>query len=111
MCLHITHPQALTSTVDGDAVVWEREGAPTAQHSMPGRRALKIIRLHGAAITHLEAHGHFVVTGGADGLVRLFDSGMRLCAWFEGINAGPVTCVSFATKGQQATAAVMHMST
>lgn len=106
--------QALTSTVDGDVVVWEYEGDSAAQHychEAPGRRALKIIRLHGAAITHLSSIGDFVVTGGADGLVRLFDSGMRLCAWFEDINAGPIVCVSFATKGQSEPAATMHLST
>lgn len=108
-------PQALTSTADGDVVVWEQEGGPAAAGTQqgrgpPGRRALKIIRLHGAAIRHLSSIGDFVVTGSADGLVRLFDGGMRLCAWFEQLEAGPITCVSFATKGQQQPKAAMHMS-
>jgi WD40 repeat protein len=107
--------QALTSTADGDVVVWEQEGGSTAVagqqgQSQPGRRAVKIIRLHGAAIQHLSSIGDFVVTGGADGLVRMFDGGMRLCAWFEQMDAGPITCVSFATKGQQQPTAAMHMS-
>lgn len=76
-------------------IVWERpEGYPAAA----GWRALKIIRLHGAAINHLSTCGTFVVTGGADGLVRMFDAGMRLCAWFEDLAAGPIVCVSFATR-------------
>jgi hypothetical protein len=76
------------------------------------RRALKVVRLHGAAITHLSSIGDFVVTGGADGLVRFFDAGMRLCAWFEEIAAGPITSISFAgTRGQQAApGACMQMS-
>lgn len=109
--------QALTSTVDGDVVVWELEALPAAAPQGPqgpapasGRRALKIIRLHGASIQHLSSIGGFVVTGGADGLVRMFDSGMRLCAWFEDMDAGPITCVSFATKGQKHPEAAMHMS-
>lgn len=97
-------------------VVWELEALPAAvpgpQGTAPAssRRALKIIRLHGASIQHLSCIGAFVVTGGADGLVRMFDSGMRLCAWFEDMDAGPITCVSFATKGQQHPEAAMHMS-
>ncbi len=106
--------QALTSTVDGDVIVWEQEGTSAAagaqQSQDPGRRALKIIRLHGAAIQHLSSIGDFIVTGGADGLVRMFDGGMRLCAWFEQMDAGPITCVSFATKGLQQPEAAMHMS-
>jgi hypothetical protein len=102
--------------VDGDVVVWEQEGLSAAAALQQGRdsfsrRPLKIIRLHGAAIRHLSCMGDFVVTGGADGLVRFFDSGMRLCAWFEGMNAGPITCVSFATQGQQQPKAAMHLST
>jgi WD40 repeat protein len=107
--------QAVTSTVDGDVIIWEQESmsAPvTAQQaqSSGSRRTLKIIRLHGAAIKHLSSIGNFVVTGGADGLVRMFDGGMRLCAWFESMDAGPITCVSFATKGQQHPTATMHLS-
>lgn len=94
-------------------VVWEEEGPPGLQHghNTSSRRALKIIRLHGASINHLSSFGDFVVTGAADGLVRFFDGGMRLCAWFEDMAAGPITSVSFATKGQQAPEATMHMST
>jgi hypothetical protein len=32
-----------------------------------------------------------------------------MCAWFEELDAGPVVCVSFATKGQQRPQAVMQM--
>lgn len=48
-------------------------------------------------------------TGGADGLVRFFDGMLRMCAWFEELDAGPVCCVSFATKGQQKPRAAMQM--
>lgn len=49
------------------------------------------------------------ISGGADGLVRFFDGMLRLCAWFEELDAGPVACVSFATKGQQHTQALMQL--
>eukprot|EP00879_Flechtneria_rotunda_P030852 GHRR01033547.1.p1 GENE.GHRR01033547.1~~GHRR01033547.1.p1 ORF type:complete len:243 (+),score=80.19 GHRR01033547.1:71-730(+) len=73
------------------------------------RRAIKIMRLHGAAINHLSCLGDLVVTGGADGLVRFYDSMLRMSAWFEDLGAGPVSCVSFATKGQARPWAKMQM--
>jgi WD40 repeat protein len=112
--------QALTSTVDGDVIVWEQDSASMPFTAAPAQagsngnaatwRPLKVIRLHGTAIRHLSSIGDFVVTGGADGLVRLFDAGMRLCAWFEQLDAGPINCVSWATKGQQQPTAAMHLS-
>lgn len=109
--------QALTSTVDGEVIVWEQDStsvpltaAPAQASHIAAWRPLKVIRLHGAAIRHLSSIGEFVVTGGADGLVRLFDAGMRLCAWFEQLDAGPINCVSFATKGQQQPTAAMQLS-
>jgi hypothetical protein len=55
------------------------------------------------------SHCHCTVAGAADGLVRFFDSMLRMCAWFEELDAGPVGCLSFATKGQQRPQAVMQM--
>jgi len=63
------------------------------------RRAVKVMRLHEKAIPYLGTIGSFVVTGGADGLVRFYDSILRLVAWFEELRAGPVACVSFSTAG------------
>lgn len=55
--------------------------------------------------------GDFVVTGGADGLVRLYDSMLRMSAWFEDLGTvGAVTCVSFATKGQPRPQAEMQLN-
>jgi hypothetical protein len=55
--------------------------------------------------------GDFVVSGGADGLVRLYDSMLRMSAWFEHLEAmGAVTCVSFATKGQPRPQAEMQLN-
>ncbi|WIA32991.1 hypothetical protein OEZ86_006150 [Tetradesmus obliquus] len=102
--------QALTSTADGDVVVWDEQGMSAQMGTRAtDRRAIKVMRLHGAAIHHLSCIGGFVVTGAADGLVRFFDSMLRMCAWFEELDAGPVGCVSFATKGQQRPQAVMQM--
>lgn len=96
--------QALTTTVDGDAVVWDEQGI-TAQMGTRAtdRRASKVMRLHEAAIPFLGAVGDYVVTGGADGLVRFYDPMLRITAWFEDMDAGAVTAVSIAAKSHKRT--------
>ena len=39
----------------------------------------------------------YLVSGGAEGNVRFFDAKLRLTAWFDGIEAGAVRSVSFAS--------------
>lgn len=101
----------VTGTRDGDVVVWDSGGVPPgglarfgASGMRPGdRRAIKILRVHHAAVTHLGVVRGSVagvgpthlVTGGDDGNVRFFDRKLRLTAWFDGLDAGGVTSVSF----------------
>ena len=103
--------KCVTGTRDGDVVVWDSGGVPpggpaklAASGMRPGdRRAIKILRVHHAAVTHLGVVGGSVfgtgpthlVTGGDDGNVRFFDRKLRLVAWFDGLDAGGVTSVSF----------------
>jgi hypothetical protein len=37
----------------------------------------------------------YIVAGGEDGAVRVYDLGLRLQAWFEDLDAGPVTGIGF----------------
>ncbi|TMW56015.1 hypothetical protein Poli38472_008663 [Pythium oligandrum] len=109
--------QALTSTEDGDLVLWDvvatteetLEGADPeemlARSRFPDRKAIKIVRLAGGsemnkkvAITHLTDMDGYLVLGSSDGAVRFYDFDFRLVAWFEDMNAGPVMSVSFATS-------------
>ena len=39
-------------------------------------------------------HDGFIVTGGLDGAVRMFDFRLRLLSWYENIEAGPITSIS-----------------
>jgi hypothetical protein len=62
--------QALTSTSDGDVVVWDEQGMSAQMGTRAtDRRAIKVMRLHGAAIHHLSCIGGFVVTGGCSFLI------------------------------------------
>ena len=73
----------------------------------PGdRRAVKIIRVHHAAVTHLGTTGGArygagrpqLVSGGSEGNVRFFDQKLRLVAWFDGLEQGAVTSVAFVAQ-------------
>ena len=89
--------QALTSTSDGDVVVWDEQGLAATPGTAPtDRRASKVMRLHATAIHVLTAVGAYVVTGAADGCVRLYDPMLRIVAWFEDAAAGGIRAVSFA---------------
>ncbi|KAH7485724.1 Cilia- and flagella-associated protein 251 [Phytophthora ramorum] len=99
--------QALTGTEDGDLVLWDAvqsdNGAETPAGSFPERKAVKIVRLAGGAepqrkvaLTALVDMDGYLVIGSSDGAVRFYDFDFRLVAWFEDMNAGPVTSVSFA---------------
>jgi len=87
---------AASGTVDGDVCLW----APV-QSDKPSKPtdkvALKVVRAHKRAITFLTTVGSYLVTGGADGFVRFFDSQLRIAAWFEDLSGGPVVSVSFGT--------------
>ena len=49
------------------------------------------------AINYLDVVANqYVVTGGADGAVRFLDLQFRVVGWFEDLDAGEVTSVSFA---------------
>jgi WD40 repeat protein len=88
--------QAVTGTCDGDVVVWDAQGvAAEIGTRAEDRKATKLVRLHLKSITWLSSIGDFIVSGGGDGFVRFFDPMLRLIAWFEHINAGPICAVSF----------------
>jgi WD40 repeat protein len=99
--------QALTGTEDGDLVLWDAvqsdNGAETPAGSFPERKAIKIVRLAGGAepqrkvaLTVIVDMDGYLVIGSSDGAVRFYDFDFRLVAWFEDMNAGPITSVSFA---------------
>lgn len=81
--------KAVTGTVDGDVVVWD---------SVDGQRsATKLIRLGEGALTVVTiVRDQFLCLAGEDGAVRFYDMHFRLEAWFEDMEAGAITSVSFA---------------
>lgn len=92
--------QAITATLDGDLVLWDRSliGLNEGYTRNTDRRAIKLIRLTSRkkAIRCLQIFEDKLVTGSDDGAVRFYDFQFRILAWFEDLDAGPVTSVSFA---------------
>jgi len=87
--------KAVTATVDGDAILWDcadGEGDLTTTE----RSASKVVRLHSGSVPVLQTVGEYLVSGGTDGHVRFFDFEFRIIAWFEDLDAGAVTSLSFA---------------
>ncbi|OWZ09885.1 hypothetical protein PHMEG_00017341 [Phytophthora megakarya] len=106
--------QALTGTEDGDLVLWDAvqsdNDAETPAGNFPERKAVKIVRLAGGAepqrkvaLTVMVDMDGYLVLGSSDGAVRFYDFDFRLVAWFEDMNAGPVTSVSFALSNSPTT--------
>ena len=85
---------ACSGTVDGDVILWDtvksdRVTKPT------DKSLLKIVRVHNSGITFLSFVGGYIVTGGLEGYIRFLDPQLRIVAWFEELNGGPVISVAF----------------
>lgn len=99
-----TTTQAVTATVDGVVILWDAPSDPNsnvpkeiADSNEPIEKvAVKIIRLCEGAINQVATVGSYFIIAGDDGAVRIFDFLFRLEAWFEDIEAGSITSLSFA---------------
>jgi WD40 repeat protein/Ca2+-binding EF-hand superfamily protein len=88
----------IVSTSEGSLIQLVRDPFAVHQGLDAEHKPIKVINVHKSAVTTLEIHGGYIVTGGADGIVKFYDFQFRLIAWFEDIKAGPITSISFASK-------------
>lgn len=86
----------ILSTSEGSVVHMVRDPFALHQGLDAEHKPVKVIGLHKSAVTTLEIHNNYIVTGGADGIVKFYDFQFRLIAWFEEIKNGPITSISFA---------------
>ncbi|GMH57237.1 hypothetical protein TrLO_g13606 [Triparma laevis f. longispina] len=104
---------AVTSTTSGDLILWDavpkqerpedEEEDPTNfpefVETNPLKSMVKSIRLSEGQISYLgTTMDKYLVVAGEDGCVRFYDFSLRIMAWYEDLNAGPVTSVSFASN-------------
>jgi len=93
--------RAISMTADGDSVLWGKVATlELPEMEVSERRAIKLVKLHSAAIQCATVIGNLLVTGGAEGHVRIFTHDLRVVAWFEELDAGPITDISFAYDPQ-----------
>ena len=57
------------------------------------RKAVKMLTMGKGGINYVKALDEYLVFGGDDGAVRFYDYQFRIIAWFEDLDAGPVTSV------------------
>eukprot|EP01138_Halocafeteria_seosinensis_P012467 gb/GECG01012739.1/.p1 GENE.gb/GECG01012739.1/~~gb/GECG01012739.1/.p1 ORF type:complete len:1026 (+),score=133.98 gb/GECG01012739.1/:1-3078(+) len=100
---------AVSGTKAGDAVLWDTQPMSLQEGKTYEKQAMKLVRLtkdEGSSIPGFEEAqqvaievfttcGTHLVCGTEDGSVRVFDYKLRLIAWYEDINAGPITSISF----------------
>ena len=92
-----TH-KCITATKNGCIVLWDRSlvGVSEGHGNPTDRRATKMLPLNQQGIQVVSTIDDYIVIGSDDGAVRFYDFQFRLHAWFEDLNAGPITSVSFA---------------
>lgn len=96
--------QAVTGTVTGDLVLWEASPAAVAENRLCDKTAMKLVRVtrdEGTeavgtpAVDSIAVADHLLAIGDTEGAVRMFDFSLKLVGWFEDIDAGSVSSISF----------------
>jgi WD40 repeat protein len=92
---------ALTATTEGYVIVWE-SNADEEKEKMMGhamKEATKVLKLVDCGINIMTTtRNDYLAIACADGAVRFYDYFLRLEAWFEDLNAGPITSISFSVQ-------------
>lgn len=100
--------QAVTGTVDGFIIVWDISLIMEDYSQPEERRQIKRVNLMNtakksegsqkkepAAINILKIEGDNLVIGSSTGSIRFYDFQYRIIAWFEDIDIGSITSISF----------------
>ncbi|KPA79647.1 hypothetical protein ABB37_05437 [Leptomonas pyrrhocoris] len=85
---------ACSGTVDGDVVLWSLQPQDRVMKEQD-KTLFKMVRVHAGGVTFLTTVDGYLVTGGMDGTVKFLDAKLRLVAWFEDFNGGPIVSISF----------------
>lgn len=84
---------ACTGTVEGDVVIWNLQPKDRVI-KVQDKTLLKMVRVHSGGVTMLTSDQGFIVTGGMDGHVKFLDTKLRVVAWYEELNGGPIISLS-----------------
>eukprot|EP00796_Vickermania_ingenoplastis_P009311 gene9311-6550_t len=84
---------ACSGTVEGDVVVWNLQPKDRII-KVQDKTLLKMVRVHSGGVTMLTCDQGFIITGGFDGHVKFLDTKLRVVAWYEELNGGPIISLS-----------------
>ncbi|KAI9143989.1 quinon protein alcohol dehydrogenase-like superfamily [Paraphysoderma sedebokerense] len=91
--------QAVSATKEGDVVVYDciNIGNIASKQQKENKTAIKRINhLHSHAINTITTYDDkYIVTGGDDGFIRVYDLQFKLLAFLEKLQAGPISSISF----------------
>ncbi|KAG5502895.1 hypothetical protein JKF63_04666 [Porcisia hertigi] len=85
---------ACSGTVDGDVALWSIQPQDRVIKEQD-KSLLKVVRVHSGGVTFITTVQGYIVTGGMDGIVKFLDAKLRLVAWFDNFNGGPIVSISF----------------
>jgi cilia- and flagella-associated protein 251 len=109
-----TTSTVITGTSEGDLLIWADKSLNNLSQNLPKgqKAAIKFVKAHNSAITFVTTvNDKYVVTGGEDGYIKIFDFHLRLVFWIERIKAGAITSISFGNpmkyEGEQ-TGCMLH---
>eukprot|EP00388_Colpodella_angusta_P014410 GDKJ01036055.1.p1 GENE.GDKJ01036055.1~~GDKJ01036055.1.p1 ORF type:complete len:1015 (-),score=215.92 GDKJ01036055.1:73-3117(-) len=87
--------QAASATSEGHVVLWDASLIVDGLARPDERRAVKVLNLCSKAILEFVVEGNHIVAGCSDMAVRFFDPQLRILGWFEDLDSGPVSSISF----------------
>ncbi|KAI8903281.1 quinon protein alcohol dehydrogenase-like superfamily, partial [Gorgonomyces haynaldii] len=92
---------ACSGTSTGELIYWSNTELNNLSAKLPkGHRAsTKSIKLHSSSLRHVScASDKYIVTGGQEGFVKVFDMNFRILYWCEKLQSGPISSISFSNE-------------
>ncbi|KAL9656223.1 hypothetical protein ABK040_007839 [Willaertia magna] len=87
---------AVSGTTEGEIVLWEAKVYSDDYGREIEKEAMKVVKIHpGFCVNFITCVGNYIVSGGSDGFVKFLDHKLRLEAWFEEFDLGPIISISF----------------
>jgi cilia- and flagella-associated protein 251 len=98
-----TSGNAASCTADGDIILWSNTTLNnlTLKLETGKKAATKCIKLHGSGINYATVVADkYFITGGADGIVKVFDLKFKALFWYEKLHAGGILTVAISLNSE-----------
>jgi WD40 repeat protein len=88
----------LVGNVGGDVILFSSKSlSDLAVELAPGRKSImKSVKVHNGPVSFISStESGLIVTGGADGIFKMYDSSFRVVFWYDQLHAGAITNIIF----------------